>query len=172
VPREAIARALREFAGVDRRLQVTGSVTLDGGDAVLVDDYGHHPREIVATVDAVRAAWPGRRLVVAFQPHRYTRTRDLFDDFAEALSGLEILYLFEVYPAGERPISGADGRALARAIRARGRTDPIFVADVKQLPTKLRHAIRPNDVVLTLGAGNIGQVAATLPDALAARRVG
>ncbi len=172
VPRDAIARALREFAGVDRRLQLTGRVALDGGDVILVDDYGHHPREIAATVEAVRAAWPGRRLIVAFQPHRYTRTRDLFDDFAEALSGLEMLFLTEVYPAGERSISGADGRALARAVRARGRTDPIFVADIKQLPAKLRHAIQPNDVLLTLGAGNIGQVAATLPDALAARRAG
>jgi UDP-N-acetylmuramate--alanine ligase len=172
VPRGAIARALHVFAGVDRRLQLTGRVALDGGDVILVDDYGHHPREIAATVEAVRAAWPGRRLIVAFQPHRYTRTRDLFDDFAEALSGLEMLFLTEVYPAGERPISGADGRALARAVRARGRTDPIFVADIKQLPAKLRHAIQPNDVLLTLGAGNIGQVAATLPDALAARRAG
>src|SRR3990172_3343601 len=172
VPREAIARALREFGGVDRRLQVTGRVVLDGGDVILVDDYGHHPREIAATVEAVRAAWPSRRLVVAFQPHRYTRTRDLFDDFAEVLSGLDFLFLTEVYPAGERPISGADGRALARAIRARGRTDPIFIADVQQLPAKLKPAIRPNDVLLTLGAGNIGQVAATLPEALATRRAG
>jgi len=172
VPREAIARALREFGGVDRRLQVTGRAVLDGGDVVLVDDYGHHPREIAATVDAVRAAWPDRRLVVAFQPHRFTRTRDLFDDFADVLSGIEILLLSEVYPAGERPINGADGRALARAIRARGRTDPIFVADVKQLPAKLRNAVRANDVVLTLGAGSIGQVAATLPEALSARRAG
>jgi UDP-N-acetylmuramate--alanine ligase len=172
VPREAIARALREFAGVDRRCQVIGHVALDGGDVVLVDDYGHHPREIAATVEAVRAAWPERRLIVAFQPHRYTRTRDLFDDFADVLGGIDPLYLTEVYPAGERPISGADGRALARAIRSRGRTDPIFVADVRQLPAKVKHAIRPNDVLLTLGAGNIGQVAATLPEVLAARRVG
>lgn len=172
VSREAIARALREFTGVDRRFQVLGRVTLEGGDVIVVDDYGHHPREISATVDAVRAAWPGRRLVVAFQPHRYTRTRDLFDDFGAVLSGIDVLLLTEVYPAGETPISGADGRALARAIRARGRTDPIFVADVQQLPAMLHDVIRPNDVLLTLGAGNIGQIAATLPETLAARRVG
>lgn len=172
IPREAILRALREFAGVDRRFQVNGRVPLEGGDIMLVDDYGHHPREIAATLEAVRAAWPGRRLVVAFQPHRYTRTRDLFDDFSAVLSGIDVLLLTEVYPAGESPISGADGRALARAIRARGRTDPVFVPDVQQLPAMLQDMIRPNDVLVTLGAGNIGQVAATLPQVLATRRAG
>lgn len=172
VPREAIARALSEFSGIDRRFQVNGRLTLDGGDVILVDDYGHHPREIAATVEAARAAWPGRRLVVAFQPHRYTRTRDLLDDFSAALSEIDTLILTEVYAAGEAPISGADGRALARAIGARGRTDPVFVADVQQLPAMLKEVIRPDDVLLTLGAGSIGQVAATLPEVLAVRRAG
>ncbi len=172
VPREAIARALCEFSGIDRRFQVNGPITVNGGDVILVDDYGHHPREIAATLDAARAAWPGRRLVVAFQPHRYTRTRDLFDDFSAVLSEVDVLLLAEVYPAGESAISGADGRALARAIRARGRIEPIFVADVQQLPAMIKDVARANDVVLTLGAGNIGQVAATLAETLAARRVG
>lgn len=172
VTKPAIAKALVEFAGIDRRFQINGRVTVAGGDVVLVDDYGHHPREIAATVEAARGAWPGRRLVVAFQPHRYTRTRDLLDDFSAVLSGLDVLLLTEVYAAGEAPISGADGRALARAIRARGRIDPIFVADVQALPDMLRDVLRANDVLLTLGAGNIGQVAAGLPKRLATRRIG
>jgi UDP-N-acetylmuramate--alanine ligase len=169
---DAIARALGDFSGIDRRFQVNGKVAIDGGDVVLVDDYGHHPREIAATVDAARASWPGRRLVVAFQPHRYTRTRDLFDDFSAVLSDVDVLLLTEVYAAGEPAIAGADARALARAIRARGRIDPIFVADVAQLSSMLLDVLKPGDVVLTLGAGNIGQVAATLPEALAVRRAG
>ncbi|MFL6713069.1 MAG: UDP-N-acetylmuramate--L-alanine ligase, partial [Sulfurifustis sp.] len=172
VAREAIGRALFEFSGIDRRFQVNARLALGRGELILVDDYGHHPREIAATIDAARAAWPERRLVVAFQPHRYTRTRDLFDDFAAVLSDVDVLLLTEVYSAGEAPITGADGRALARAIRARGRLDPVFVADVHQLPEMLRDVVRPDDVVLTLGAGNIGQVAATLPEAFAARSVG
>jgi UDP-N-acetylmuramate--alanine ligase len=172
VTREAIARALAEFSGIDRRFQVNGEVAINGGSVTLVDDYGHHPREIAATVDAARAAWPGRRLVVGFQPHRYTRTRDLFDDFTAVLSEIDVLLLTEVYAAGEPAISGADGRALARAIRARGRIDPIFVADVQQLPAMFKDVLRPDDVVLTLGAGNIGQVAATLGETLTSRRAG
>ncbi len=168
----AIARALAEFSGIDRRFQLNGRIALDGGDVVLVDDYGHHPREIAATIAAARAVWPPRRLVVAFQPHRYTRTRDLLDDFSAVLSEADVLLLTEVYAAGEAPISGADGRALARAVRARGRLDPIFVADVRELPAQLSDVVRPNDVLLTLGAGNIGQVAASLPKILAARRAG
>jgi len=172
VPREAIAQALGNFSGIDRRFQMNGRLTLDGGDVILVDDYGHHPREIAATVDAARACWPGRRLVVAFQPHRYTRTQDLFEDFSAVLSDVDALLLTEVYAAGEAPIAGADGRALARAIRARGRIEPIFVADVTELPSMLVDVLQPNDVLLTLGAGNIGQVAATLPETMSIRRVG
>ncbi|HEX7044782.1 MAG TPA: UDP-N-acetylmuramate--L-alanine ligase [Burkholderiales bacterium] len=168
----AIVRALAEFSGIDRRFQVNGRIPLEGGDAVLVDDYGHHPREVAATIAAARAVWPERRLVVAFQPHRYTRTRDLLDDFSAVLSEVDVLLLTEVYPAGEKPIRGAEGRALARAIRARGRIDPIFVADVQQLPAQLAAVARANDVLLTLGAGNIGQIAAALPAALQSRRAG
>jgi len=169
VSKAAIAKGLAEFGGIDRRFQIHGGVAIDGGEVLLVDDYGHHPREIAATVAAARGAWPGRRLVVAFQPHRYTRTRDLLDDFSAVLSDMDVLVLTEVYAAGEAPISGADGRALARAIRARGRIDPIFVADVAQLPDMLRDILRPNDVLLTLGAGNIGQLAGTLRGRLSAR---
>src|SRR5690606_1370135 len=176
----AIVRALAEFSGLDRRFQVNGRRRfvagapgpVGGGDGVLVDDYGHHPREVAATSAAARAVWPERRLVVAFQPHRYTRTRDLLDDFSAVLSEVDVLLLTEVYPAGEKPIRGADGRALARAIRARGRIDPIFVADVQQLPAQLAAVARANDVLLTLGAGNIGQIAAALPAALQSRRAG
>ncbi len=169
VSKAAIAKALAEFGGIDRRFQIHGNVSINGGEVLLVDDYGHHPREIAATVAAARGAWPERRLVVAFQPHRYTRTRDLLDDFSAVLSDMDVLVLTEVYAAGEAPISGADGRALARAIRARGRIDPIFVADVAQLPDMLRDILRPNDVLLTLGAGNIGQLAGTLRERLTAR---
>ena len=169
VKKDAIVGALAEFAGIGRRFQVNGEVKLHGGDVILVDDYGHHPRELAVTIEAARAAWPDRRLVVVFQPHRYTRTHDLLDDFSAVLSNLDVLLLTEVYAAGEAPIAGADGRALARAIRARGRTDPIFVPDVQTLPAALRDVLQPNDVALTLGAGSIGQVAAALPDLLGAR---
>jgi len=166
VTRDAIARALASFSGIGRRFQINGHIARDGGEIMLVDDYGHHPREIAATVDAARRAWPQRRLVVAFQPHRYTRTHDLFDDFAAVLSEIDVLLVTEVYAAGEKPIPAADGRALCRAIRARGKTDPIFVPDVNELPAVLNGLIQPNDVVLTLGAGDIGRVAAALPQTL------
>jgi UDP-N-acetylmuramate--alanine ligase len=132
-----------------------------------VDDYGHHPREIEATLDSARQSFPGRRLVMVFQPHRYTRTRDLFDDFVTVLSKTDVLVLTEVYPAGEKPISGAEGRSLARAIRVRGKIEPIFVESVGDLPGFLSPILEPGDVVLTLGAGSIGQVAAELPQRLA-----
>jgi len=172
VKSEAITKALGEFSGIGRRFQINGQVRLNGGDVVLVDDYGHHPREIAATIAAARQAWPSRRLVVVFQPHRYTRTRDLLDDFAMVLSELDVLVLTEIYAAGERPISGADGRALARAVRARGKIDPIFVEDINTLPDVLPDVLQPNDVLLTMGAGNIGQVAASLPQRLTVRRIG
>jgi UDP-N-acetylmuramate--alanine ligase len=167
VSKDAIARALANFSGIGRRFQINGRVTRGTGEVVLVDDYGHHPREIAATVDAARRAWPERRLVVVFQPHRYTRTHDLLDDFSAVLADTQALLVTEVYAAGEKPISGADGRALCRAIRARGKVDPIFVPDVNTLPQALNDLLRPNDVVLTLGAGDIGRVAAGLPQALA-----
>jgi UDP-N-acetylmuramate--alanine ligase len=166
---DAICHGLANFTGVGRRFQVNGRIKIAGGDVLLVDDYGHHPRELAATIAAAREGWPQRRLVVAFQPHRYTRTRDLLDDFSAVLSPCDTLLITEVYAAGEAPISGADGRALCRAIRARG-GNPIFVDNVQDLPTLLGEQLRANDLLLTLGAGNIGQVAASLPQKLGVKR--
>ncbi len=165
----AIQRALANFSGIGRRFQLNGTLALDGGDVVLVDDYGHHPREIAATVAAARAAWPQRRLVVVFQPHRYTRTHELMDDFSAVLSEIDTLLITEVYSAGEAPIRGADGRALCRAVRARGQVDPVFVPDVLKLASHLKGILKPHDVLLTLGAGNIGAVAAGLAQELGKR---
>ena len=165
VPQAAIRAGLSGFAGIGRRFQVNGCVALAGGDVLLVDDYGHHPRELAATLQAAREGWPTRRLVVAFQPHRYTRTRDLLDDFSAVLAGCDPLLITEVYAAGEAPISGADGRALCRAIRARG-GNPVFIENVHDLPTLLSDTLRANDLLLTLGAGNIGHVAAGLAQRL------
>jgi UDP-N-acetylmuramate--alanine ligase len=172
VDEAAIARALAAFAGIGRRFQINGRVARDAGDVILVDDYAHHPREIAATVEAARASWPQRRLVVVFQPHRYSRTRDLLDDFSAVLSGIDTVLITEVYAAGEPAISGADGRALCRAIRARGKTDPIFVEDVATLPQVLAGMLQGNEVLLTMGAGSIGAIAASLPQALAQGRGG
>ncbi len=165
VPEAAIREGLARFTGVGRRFQVNGRVHVTGGDILLVDDYGHHPRELAATIAAAREGWPARRLVIAFQPHRYSRTRDLLDDFSAVLAGCDALFITEVYAAGEQPISGADGRALCRAIRARG-GNPVFVENVAELPRILRETLRANDLLVTLGAGNIGQVAASLPQSL------
>ena len=162
VSNDAIAKALHDFGGIDRRMQILGEVSLANGNALLIDDYGHHPRELEATIDALRAAWPERRLLVVFQPHRYTRTRDLLDDFAGVLAGVDALVLTEVYPAGEAPIAAADGRALARAIRSRGQVEPVFVEDVETLPEVLPGILRAGDLLITLGAGSIGTVAGTL----------
>jgi len=160
---EAILKALAEFQGVGRRFQIQGEVETRYGRILLVDDYGHHPRELAATIQAAREGWPERRLVVAFQPHRYTRTRDLFEDFAEVLSQVDVLLLTEVYPAGEAPIAGADSRALARAIRNRGRVDPVFVQKAQELPHALATVLKDGDLLLTLGAGDIGAVSTELP---------
>ncbi len=161
----ACQTALAGFEGVDRRLQVLGEISLAGKRAVLVDDYGHHPTEIAATLEAVRQAWPERRVVVAFQPHRYTRTRDLIDDFAEVLSGADRLLVTEVYAAGEAPITGADGRAICRAIRSRGQIEPVFVPQLEDLDELLTGVVQPGDVVLTLGAGSIGSIALAIREA-------
>lgn len=163
---EAIAKALREFEGIGRRFQLYGEVNFGRGKALLVDDYGHHPTEIAATLRAARSAWPDRRLVQIFQPHRYTRTRDLFEDFAQVLSEVDVLVLMDVYAASEQPIAGADGRALARAIRVRGKVDPIFVSEVEDVPAVLRNIMQDGDVVLTQGAGSVGALAASLPQEL------
>ena len=168
---EAIARALAQFQGIERRMQLIAEVTTRSGHITLVDDYGHHPTEIAATLDALRQAWPGRRLVLAFQPHRYTRTRDLLDDFATVLSGFDVLLVTEVYAAGEAPIKGADGRAICRAIRSRGKLEPVFVHRVENIANALRDLLRDGDVVVTMGAGHIGSVAQQLPAKLAAPRI-
>ena len=161
---EAIQRGLERFQGIGRRFQKRDGLALPGGQGqfTLIDDYGHHPREIAAVLDAVRGAWPQRRLVLAFQPHRYTRTRDLFDDFAKVLSQTDALILCEVYAAGEAPISGVDGRGLSRAIRARGRVDPVFVERSADLPSVLPDVLQDGDILLLMGAGDIGAIAGQL----------
>jgi UDP-N-acetylmuramate--alanine ligase len=164
----AIQKALANFQGIDRRLQQLGEIAWAGGRALLVDDYGHHPTEVAATIDAVRQGWPSRRLVLVFQPHRYTRTRDLLDDFGRALSGCDVLLVTEVYAAGEAPIAGADGRAICRAVRSRGVMEPVFVERADELAESLRGILHDGDVVLTMGAGNIGAVAHELKGRLAA----
>lgn len=160
---EAIVKALAEFKGVGRRFQRYGEIAVpSGGTVTLIDDYGHHPVELAATIEAARGAFPERRLVLAFQPHRYTRTRDLFEDFAKVLSGVDALLLTEVYAAGEAPIVAADGRALARAVRVAGKVEPIFVENVADLPQGILDSAQDGDVVLVMGAGSIGQVAQKL----------
>ena len=158
----AIQAALSSFAGIGRRCEVHGELDLDGKRCLLVDDYGHHPREIANIVAAVRGAWPDRRLLVVFQPHRYSRTRDLFEDFCRVLADLDALVLCEGYAAGEAPVANADGRALARGVRARGGVNPVFLSDLAELPELLADIAGDGDVVLTLGAGDIGQAAAGL----------
>lgn len=156
---EAIVKALADFKGVGRRFQRYGEISLDsGGRFTLIDDYGHHPAEMTATLAAARGAFPGRRLVLAFQPHRYTRTRDCFEDFVRVLTTVDVLLLAEVYPAGEAPIVAADGRALVRAIRVTGALEPIFVEDIAAMPQQIMKVARDGDVVLTMGAGSIGGV--------------
>ena len=158
-----IQRALKEFNGVGRRFQHYGEVPVAGGGSyTLVDDYGHHPVEMTATIAAARGAFPGRRLVLAFQPHRYTRTRDCFEDFVKVLSTVDALVLSEVYSAGEAPIVAADGRALARAVRVAGKVEPVFVDTVEGLPDAVTTLALDGDVVITMGAGSIGGVAARL----------
>jgi UDP-N-acetylmuramate--alanine ligase len=162
-PDAAIAKALAEFAGVGRRFQRYGEVALAaGGSFALVDDYGHHPAEMAATIAAARGAFPGRRLVLAFQPHRYTRTRDLFEDFVRVLSSVDALVLADVYPAGEAPIVAADGRALVRAVRVAGRVEPIFVEQVAGMTEAVLACVRDGDVVVTMGAGSVAGLAPEL----------
>jgi len=163
----AIKKSLEEFKGIERRFQLLAELRLHDGSIVLVDDYGHHPTEIRATVKAAREVWPGRRLVLIFQPHRYTRTRDLFEDFVEVLSAPDLLVLLDVYTAGEVPIQGANARSLARAIRLRGEVDPVFVGDAGDLPKVCSSLLRADDLVMTMGAGNVGQIADALPEELA-----
>jgi UDP-N-acetylmuramate--alanine ligase len=159
---EEIQQGLAQFQGVGRRFQIYGEYPVGSGSAMLVDDYGHHPREVMATINAIRDGWPGRRLVMIYQPHRYTRTRDLFEDFVEALSQVDVLILLDVYAAGEEIIAGADGRCLSRSIRNRGKIDPIFVEAIDSVPAIIKDITKPDDIVITQGAGNIGSLAAEL----------
>lgn len=166
---QALMTALETFAGIDRRFQHYGDIQTENGRIMLVDDYGHHPTEIAATVDAARGGWPGRRIVLVFQPHRYTRTRDLLDDFANVLSTVDVLILLEVYAAGEDAIAGADGRGIARAVRSRGGVEPVFVEALDELAPVLTGLVREGDLLLTMGAGDIGVWAARLPELLASK---
>ena len=167
IPDAAVQKALAEFKGVGRRFQRHGELPAqDGGRFVVIDDYGHHPVEMAATLAAARGAFPGQRLVLAFQPHRYTRTRDCFEDFVRVLGGADHVLLTEVYAAGEEPIVAADGRSLARALRVAGRVEPLFVDDVAELPRVIAEQARDGDVVLCMGAGSIGGVPAKIVDML------
>ncbi len=167
VPDDALLRALEGFTGVGRRFQRYGDLPCPGGQFTVVDDYGHHPVEMQATIAAARGAFPGRRLVLAFQPHRYTRTRDCFEDFVRVLGQADAVLLTEVYAAGEDPIQAADGRALARGLRVAGKVEPVFVPEIGQMAHTIVDNARPGDVVLTMGAGSIGQVPAQVVQMLA-----
>lgn len=161
---EAIVRALVSTQGTGRRFDHLGEFDTGNGHAMLVDDYGHHPSEVDVTIQAARSGWPDKRLVMIFQPHRYSRTRDLYDDFVNVLEKVDVLIMLDVYAAGEKPIAGADGRALCRTIRSRGKIDPIFVPDVDKLPSTLANLLEDNDLILTQGAGDVGKVAKKLAD--------
>ena len=165
----AIQRALANFQGIDRRLQHIADVETAAGRVTIIDDYGHHPTEVAATLEALRQGYPGRRIVLAFQPHRYTRTHDLIDDFSKALSTADALLVTEVYAAGEAPIPGADGRAICRAVRGRGNVEPIFVDKVEGLAESLADVIRDGDVIVTMGAGHISAISHELPGRLAVK---
>ena len=163
---DAVVKALEDFEGIDRRFQQMGEVRTAAGTVMLVDDYGHHPTEIAATLSAAKTGWPDKRIVLVFQPHRYSRTRDLMDDFATVLSDADVLVLLDVYAAGEEPIAGADGRAMARAVRTRGSVEPVFVESLQDVQPVLMDLIEDGDLVLTMGAGDIGTYAAGLPELL------
>lgn len=159
---ENIRDGLKQFQGVGRRFQVYGHYEIDVGNVMLVDDYGHHPREVAETIAAIRKGWPDKRLVMVYQPHRYSRTRDLYEDFVDVLSRVDVLLLMDIYPAGEEPVSGADGRSLCRSIRQRGRVDPIFISREASVEPVLADLLRGNDLLITQGAGDIGVLASEL----------
>jgi UDP-N-acetylmuramate--alanine ligase len=164
---DAVVRALENFEGIDRRFQILGEIQMSTGKVLLVDDYGHHPTEIAATLAAAKSGYPERRVVLVFQPHRYSRTRDLMDDFATVLSDADALVLLEVYAAGEEPIAGADGRSMARAVRTRGAVEPVFVDTLEELAPVLEDVLADGDLVLAMGAGDISAYAHSLPELLA-----
>ena len=167
VKEKYIQEALENFQGIARRFQTYPDICIDGKNIQLVDDYGHHPTELAATIQAARDAYPKQRLVVLFQPHRFSRTRDLFDDFVRVLNEVDALMLCEVYAANEEPIVGADSAALCRALRARGKLDPILVKDLSEIQNTLEHVVQDNDVLLTLGAGSVGGIAPALQESFA-----
>ncbi|WP_062268902.1 UDP-N-acetylmuramate--L-alanine ligase [Endozoicomonas arenosclerae] len=162
MPDEVICEGLKQFQGVGRRFQIQGHFQCESAEVMLVDDYGHHPTEVAATIQAIRAGWPDKRLVMVYQPHRYSRTRDLYEDFVEVLSQVDVLLLMEVYPAGEDPIPGADSRSLCRSIRQRGQLEPIFISSPDEVNTVLKGVVEDQDLVLTQGAGDIGALAVRL----------
>ena len=161
---QAIQTGLSVFQGVGRRFEIYGEYPVGNGEAMLVDDYGHHPREVAATIKAVREGWPDRRLVMVFQPHRYTRTRDLYEDFVQVLSSCDALLLLEVYSAGEEDIPGADSRALCRSIRQRGLVDPIYVQGIEDVGDVLKDIVQGGDIVITQGAGSVGKLVKILAE--------
>ena len=169
VSKQAISAGLANFQGIDRRSSILGDICIDGKNVLLIDDYAHHPSEISAIVDALADGWPGRKVVVVFQPHRYTRTRDLFEEFCQVLSGLDTLIMLDVYPAGERPIKGADSRSLSRALRVRGEVEPILVGNDEELQGVLENVIDTGDILLLLGAGDISSLGGRLLDAYGQR---
>ncbi|MBV9890483.1 MAG: UDP-N-acetylmuramate--L-alanine ligase, partial [Rhizobacter sp.] len=166
---EAVVKGLAEFNGVGRRFQRYGELPAGDGTFTLIDDYGHHPAEMAATLAAARGAFPGRRIVLAFQPHRYTRTRDCFEDFVKVLGSADAVLLADVYAAGEPPIVAADGRALARALRVAGSVDPIFVDDIGEMAKTVVAQAQPGDVVIAMGAGSIGNVPQQLVELLGSK---
>ena len=155
---EAIVKGLAEFLGIGRRFHIHGEYLAPQGHALVIEDYGHHPKEVKVTIEAARHAWPDRRIVMIFQPHRYSRTKDLFEDFTQVLSSVDVLLLLEVYSAGEQPISGADSRTLCRSIRQRGTIDPIYVPSLKDIPTILDNVLKNDDILFIQGAGNVGTI--------------
>lgn len=161
---QAIIAGLEKFSGVGRRFEIIGDYPVTGGDAMLVDDYGHHPTEVKATIDAVRDGWPDKRLVMVFQPHRYSRTRDLYEDFVRVLAQVDVLLVLDVYPAGEEPIAGAGSKNLCGSIRQRGGIDPIYAEHIEDVPNLLAELVRGNDLVLTQGAGSVSKLVAMLAD--------
>jgi UDP-N-acetylmuramate--alanine ligase len=167
-----ILKGLAEFEGVGRRFEEHGEFKTSQGRCYLVDDYGHHPREVLANIEAIRVGWPGRRLVMIYQPHRYSRTRDLYEDFVEVLSKVDLLILLEVYSAGEEEISGADSRTLCGSIRQRGRVDPVYVERIEGVPAVLEDLVRNDDIVLTQGAGETAKLARDIAERWADRKVG
>jgi UDP-N-acetylmuramate--alanine ligase len=158
----SIINALRNFEGIARRCQLLGEIVIENQKVLLIDDYAHHPREIAATLQALKNGWPDHRLILIFQPHRYTRTRDLFEDFTQLLSEVDVLFLLDIYSAGETPIPGADSRSLCRAIRMRGKVDPIFVEHKEDINSLLRGVVKENDIIAVLGAGDVGSIAPAL----------